>query len=93
MTIQVRVNTCNSITDPIGDTKINFYPNPSSGEFTLSSGSEISISVVNELGQQIRILQLTSENNFITTVKGLSKGIYFLRSEVPRQFNKKIIIE
>jgi hypothetical protein len=90
--IQVRVSTCNSISEyGIGNAILSVYPNPSKGEFVIQGEKEMTLDLVNELGQKIRVIKVTSANNFQTKVSGLSGGIYFLRGE--DQIEQKIIVE
>jgi len=73
---------------------INIYPNPSSGEFNISSGENMSLLLINELGQLITELELNAENAYTAEVKGLSKGIYFITSKETNQgLNKKIVVQ
>ena len=62
--------------------KIKVYPNPNNGTFIITSGTSETARILNELGQIVRILNLSSESD--TEIKGLPVGIYFLTTERKR---------
>lgn len=72
---------------------LTIYPNPSAGEFTISSGLNIDLTVVNGLGQLIKFVSLNENNNRHVTVNELAEGIYFLNSSDPKKpVRQKIIV-
>jgi hypothetical protein len=93
--IQIKVYQCVGISENNGNSNLlQVYPNPSSGEFNISADQQMSLLLVNELGQLIRALELTAENNYSVEVKDLSKGVYFITSSnSDLQLNKKIIVQ
>ncbi len=69
------------------------YPNPNNGDFTLSSTHAGELNIINELGQLVQRVELTSENNFKTRVEGLDKGLYFVSGTLNGElFTEKIIV-
>jgi len=90
----ITVNACNGIAE-LSDEKnsISVYPNPSNGEITIQSNKDITLSLVNELGQIIRMVALTESNNYKVSVNDLAKGIYFLSGQKDNvQINKKVVV-
>lgn len=78
-----------SLTNNISALKI--YPNPSNGMFTLNytmSGSDnVTISIINELGQQVYTGQRHANNGPVTeqlNVENLASGIYMLRIQTSK---------
>jgi hypothetical protein len=76
------------------------YPNPNSGEFTISSTHEGTFNLVNELGQLIQTIEITKENNYQAHV-GMSReasrtmvpGIYFITGTINGNVvTKKVIV-
>jgi len=65
------------------------YPNPSSGQFILTSGFDEVISIHNELGQLVQRVTLNAGDKI--TVPGLRPGVYFVSSERVRI--KVIVVE
>lgn len=57
------------------------YPNPSQGEVTIKSNSDLTILVVNELGQVMVKTSLTENNNFELKFSKLAAGVYFVMYE------------
>jgi len=72
---------------------ISVFPNPSKGEFIIKLDSDIDLQLINQLGQEIKHIQVNGANNYQVTVKGLSKGVYFLIGENQNgKVNQKIVI-
>lgn len=77
-TVFVRVAACVGIaTNPADNIHMVVYPNPNNGHFTISSDQAISLQVINELGQLVKTIALTSDNKAVE-VSDLSGGIYFI---------------
>jgi len=90
----IQVNNCNSIGELTGaDKGILVYPNPNGGEFAISSSGYLDLKLVNELGQEIRIITLSGQNNHRASVSDLAKGIYFIVGQNNNgRINQKIIV-
>jgi hypothetical protein len=76
--ITIEVSECTGIPN---FSKIEFfelYPNPNNGNFYLKSSVELNVKILNELGQEVRVLSLNSSNSHECSVTDLSKGIYYL---------------
>jgi hypothetical protein len=71
---------------------LTVFPNPSNGEFTLRSKAEISMSLVNELGQEVKSIELNPGNNFEFKLSDVSQGIYFLSDLKGRALRDKIVV-
>jgi photosystem II stability/assembly factor-like uncharacterized protein/PKD repeat protein len=80
----------NAVLDNI---KLNVYPNPNSGEFTISAKSETQFSIMNELGQIIKTNATNAANNFSVKVSGLNSGVYFIVANSQNTtYRKKIVV-
>ena len=75
----VALNACAGVNEisAIGS-QFKIYPNPNSGEFTIASDSDFSLSLINNLGQVVRTISLDANNNHKTSVANLANGIYFI---------------
>jgi hypothetical protein len=72
---------------------IEVYPNPNTGDFTISSTFEGTLKIVNELGQEIQSIIITKDNNFKTKIDNLPKGVYFVTGTIESDIiTKKIIV-
>jgi len=93
--IQIKVFQCVGISETAAASNVlQVYPNPSSGEFNISSSQKMSLILVNELGQLISEFELNAENNYRAEVKDLAKGVYFISSKNSElQLNKKIVVQ
>ena len=67
------------ITEPKG---LSVYPNPSAGQFNLSSGKDETVRIVNELGQLIKSFDLKADASVM--ISDLSPGVYFVMSQDTR---------
>jgi hypothetical protein len=97
--IQVEFVNCTGITVQKRG-KLNVYPNPSSGKFSVECNDNTQptrVSLYNSIGEMIRNKKL-SENNGKTKTQlqfsGVSEGIYLLRIETNQGFlTKRVIIK
>jgi hypothetical protein len=89
--ITLYVNACNGFNEFAGGTKLLIYPNPCTGEFTLGSDSPRELTIVNELGQVVKRMQLSQQSGFRTSVSDLAAGVYFVTDGRP-DLREKIIV-
>ncbi len=71
------------------ENNITIYPNPNNGSFIVRGKENESIFISNQLGQELKTIYLSDENNFSETVSGLENGIYFLNGKSTKQ---KVIV-
>ena len=72
---------------------VTIYPNPNNGEFIIESQLAIDLLLINELGQTIKNIQLSSANNLQVKVSDLASGIYFIVGKnKTTNINQKIIV-
>lgn len=93
-TISLKAGNCTGISEvSLKELEIMIYPNPNSGDFTVQSPVEITLTVVNELGQLIKNFNLSSQNNYKVSVNNLPNGIYFISGQNSEfRLNKKIVV-
>jgi hypothetical protein len=95
-------------TEIVFDFKIDVYPNPNDGNFTISSSHEGTFNIINELGQLIQKIEITKENNYQVHVgslhetnllqpgngQSLSKGVYFVSGTINNEvITKKVVVQ
>ncbi len=57
------------------------YPNPTNGNFTITSKENMEFTIINELGQLVKIVSLTEANDHRIFVTDLPNGIYTLMNK------------
>jgi hypothetical protein len=71
---------------------IQVYPNPNNGDFTISTESDMNISIVNNLGQVVKVVSINGSNNYKASICNIASGIYFIVGENKGQIIKQKII-
>jgi hypothetical protein len=59
---------------------LTVMPNPSDGNTVVKSTVDMNASLINELGQVVRFINLNAANNHSVQLENLDAGIYFLNS-------------
>ncbi|MCE3297351.1 MAG: hypothetical protein K0R65_3065, partial [Crocinitomicaceae bacterium] len=79
--------------DLMTDISVEAFPNPNSGDFTVSASHEGTFNIINEVGQLIQTVNITKENNFETRVENLQQGVYFVTGTINNEvITKKIMV-
>ena len=89
------VNDCTFL-DEIAATlaSVKIYPNPNSGSFTIKTEEKMDITILNEIGQEIKKIKLNEFNFYNETFESFSNGIYFLIGKNGNEISKhKIIVQ
>ena len=92
--ILLTVNFCTSI-DKNGliQNNISVYPNPNNGEFTIMSNEAISLDLINQLGQVVKVITLNETNNHQANISNVANGIYFIVGKGTNgSMNQKVIV-
>jgi hypothetical protein len=87
--VSITVNVCTGLQALVNSNSISVFPNPNNGEFTIQSQMADVVSLTNELGQLIEMVELNQQNNFSYKVSQLSNGIYFL---VGKTIKQKVVV-
>ena len=92
--ISITVNACTGLAEATANAEtIQIYPNPSKGTFVVSTTQDVTLSIISELGQVIRTVKLSADNNHTVSVDNLPAGIYFAVGETSTtRINQKIVI-
>jgi hypothetical protein len=79
-TISVKVNACTGISEAKQEQDgITVFPNPNNGNFKIQVTGNVTLLLVNQLGQVVQELSFNEENQYQQNIEQLSNGIYFLR--------------
>ena len=92
--VLLTVNFCTSI-DKNGliQNNISVYPNPNNGEFTIKSTEAISLDLINQLGQVVKVITLNETNNHQASISNVANGIYFIVGKGNNSsINQKVIV-
>ncbi|MDI1355686.1 MAG: T9SS type A sorting domain-containing protein [bacterium] len=92
--ISVIVNACLGISEiNSANQNITVFPNPNTGEFTIETTGDSVLRLLNSIGQELKVLNLTESNNHQANVKDLANGVYFLVGEnAGGKVNQKIVV-
>jgi len=93
-TFALIVNDCLGIEQQLADNlHLLVYPNPSNGAFMVSGSIDITLNIVNELGQVMRTITLNESNAHEISIQDLSGGVYFLVGQKEGVLvNQKIVV-
>ncbi len=73
---------------------LSVYPNPNNGEFTIQSENDLTVKVVNQLGQVVYSDVLNTENNKKTNISNLPVGLYYVVcSDGQSSVSKAVIVK
>ena len=67
------------------------YPNPNNGSFTLKADVDLTITIINQLGQSLQTFSLDKFNSHEVYIESLAPGIYFLKAQ-DMILNQKIVV-
>jgi hypothetical protein len=69
------------------------FPNPSNGDFTISSSEVGTFNIINELGQVIRTVEITEANGNQVNVENMPNGAYFVTGTLNGEaVTKKVMV-
>jgi hypothetical protein len=93
--IIVRVNACTGLEEIASTTNIfNVFPNPNNGEFNVTADNKLQLTIINQLGQLVKTIELNESNRFQIKISGLSSGLYFVNTVNGQKNNAvKIIVQ
>ena len=87
------VSPCTGINSNKKEELFKIYPNPNTGEFTISSAVDLKLALINELGQVVKNVTSNNSNNRTISVTHLANGIYFITGKNKDQtIHHKIIV-
>ncbi len=72
---------------------LKIYPNPSKGDLMIAGDQEMNLSLVNNLGEVVKIISLNAQNNYKAPLTNLANGIYFIVGDNDHKtISQKIIV-
>ena len=71
---------------------LSIYPNPGEGDVTIASDHEMTLSLVNNLGQVVKTVSINASNNYKANISNLANGIYSIIGDDGRQAIKQKIV-
>ena len=94
-TVRLKNKDCTSLEDENSLEKLQIFPNPNNGVFTLIfddfSDEKFSVEIVNSIGKQVFVKQFEPLNESFVNVfemNSLAKGIYFLNIKSDNQLRR-----
>lgn len=93
VSIMARFQNCSGLSENASmASQLEIYPNPNAGEFMIRSKGDISIRLINSIGQEIRTFKLDAGNDHRMDVRDLSTGVYFIVGDPESNIYQKIIV-
>lgn len=91
--ITISVGICYGVEEIQGQSDVRLFPNPSTGEFTVHSDSDINLNIISQIGQVVKTISLSASNNHTLEINDLPSGIYFIvGSNSQGTVKKKMVI-
>ena len=90
----VFVSNCTGVDELNGSVNnhLEIYPNPNNGNFVVKADAPVQLTIINELGQNIRNVELTETLKEVN-VTGLANGVYFIMGQNNgTRIAKKIVV-
>jgi hypothetical protein len=94
-TVFVKTSTCFGLDEwSLNNVGLKVYPNPNNGQFTMSAEKDLTIEVLNNIGQHIRTFAIRAGETQKINLGPLPAGVYFLTGNNEGQkFAQKIILK
>jgi hypothetical protein len=91
---QVVVSTCPGFAEySANNHNVYIYPNPNAGEFSVKTDNDLTLQLLNAVGQQLKVVTLNESNQRELRIKDLPSGVYFLVGEnKDGKVNQKIVV-
>ncbi|EJL63740.1 T9SS type A sorting domain-containing protein, partial [Flavobacterium sp. CF136] len=85
----------NTLANPDFEEKSKFimYPNPSKGIVNIECDSDGDLNIINQLGQTIKTVKVSSNRINTINIEGLADGIYFIREKGSKTVTHKLILK
>ncbi|PBQ33118.1 hypothetical protein CNR22_15465 [Sphingobacteriaceae bacterium] len=91
--ITVDVSDCTGLSAFSKTSALLVYPNPNNGSFVIKADAEITLQIINDIGQVVKTLNLEERNSREISVQDLPAGIYFLVGQAnTKEIKQKIIV-
>ncbi len=85
-TLGIHVDECVGLKELVNqDIKCKIYPNPTTGNFVIKGMLNEPITICNELGQIVEIVELKKENGYEAKLYDYDSGIYFIGNKLYKQ--------
>jgi hypothetical protein len=75
----------------VSSVSLSIYPNPNAGSFTIS-GLAGEYSIINSLGQRVKMIELNAGNSNTVLIDDLNKGVYYIISNERQVIQSKIVV-
>ncbi len=81
-TFSQSVTACTGIENlAASESVLSIYPNPGKGDVTIAADRDMTISLVNNLGQVVKTVSINASNNYKADISNLANGMYSIIDE------------
>ncbi len=73
------VSLCTGLEDLAqNEASLNVFPNPNNGNYTIQSNTALNLTIIDQLGREMKTVALNASNQFTFDISGMAAGIYYL---------------
>jgi hypothetical protein len=92
--VSVSISACTGINTSDEEVLLKIYPNPARNTFIIQSVKNMSLRLIDQLGQLVKTIELNEENDQRVYVDNLAAGVYFLTGTYAGiSLKRKIIVD
>lgn len=78
-TVTQSVSLCTGLEDLAqNELSLNVFPNPNNGTYTIQSNTALNLTIIDQLGREMKTVLLNASNQFTADISGMASGIYYL---------------
>jgi hypothetical protein len=79
--------------DLLEELKLEVYPNPNSGQFTIRTNQAGEYQLLNSVGQTVELFNLGGSGSFSKDFTGLIAGVYYVRNTSSFMIQRIVVID
>lgn len=88
------VSVCTGLDDIAKHEQVlNVFPNPNNGNYTIQSNHDLNLTIIDQLGREMKTISLEASNNHTFMINDMAAGIYYIINRTQDQaIHQKIVV-